>query len=356
MGPVSGLVRYPKIELHVHLEGTVGPETLLTIARRNGLPLPAATGEELAQHYRYRDFEHFIQVWIMTTNVMRTEEDFRQVVVDYAAQAATYSAVYLEGSFSPGDRVQRGVAWDTIFAGYCDGIQQAREQHGVEVRLTPEITRNDPLELAEEIVRYAVKYRERGVVGVGLGGREQGYPPELFAPVFQRARNAGLGSVPHAGEAAGPASVRGALDALRADRVRHGIRAIDDPVLVRELAERGVVLDVCLTSNLRTGVVRSLREHPLPVLLGAGVRCSLSTDDPAMFGTDLGREYAAAISLGVSPRDLYEAGVAGALCDDGTRDRLRAIGAAFDWATGGEGQPPPMVAEGPVFPVGKGVP
>jgi aminodeoxyfutalosine deaminase len=326
---------YPKIELHVHLEGTVRPETLLALARRNGQPLPAATPDDLAQLYRYRDFEHFIQVWVLTTNVMRTAADFRQVLVDYAAEAAAHGAVYVEGSFSPGERAKRGVPWDAIFAGYCDGIPEARERHGVEVRLTPEITRGDAFELAEQTVRYAIAYREQGIVGVGLGGMEAGFPPEPYAPLFQRAREAGLGSVPHAGETAGPESIRGALDALGADRVRHGIRAIEDPALVRDLVDRQVVLDVCLVSNLRTGVVRSLAEHPLPALVAAGVRCSLSTDDPAMFDTDLGREYAAAATLGVSPRGLYEAGVAGALCDAPTRARLQATGAAFDWAAAG---------------------
>lgn len=326
-------MRCPKIELHVHLEGTVRPETLLDLARRNGQPLPASTPQELARLYRYRTFEQFIQVWITTTNVMRQTADFHQVVVDYAAEVAAHGAVYLEGIFSPGDRAKRGVPWDAIFSGYCDGAQEARERYGVEVRLTPDITRSDSLEVAEQTARYAIAYRERGVVGLGLGGLEAQYPPEAFAPVFQRARDAGLGSVPHAGEVAGPASIRGALEALHANRIRHGFRAVEDPTLVQELAERGVVLDVCLTSNVCTAAVPSLAEHPLPALLAAGVRCSLSTDDPAMFDTDLSREYAAAVALGVAPRALYQAGVAGALCDAPTRARLQSIGAAFDWAT-----------------------
>jgi aminodeoxyfutalosine deaminase len=126
-------------------------------------------------------------------------------------------------------------------------------------------------------------------------------------------------------------SILGALEALGADRLRHGIRAVDDPALVRELAGRGTVLDVCPISNLRTGAVRALEEHPLPRLVAAGVRCSVSTDDPAMFETDLGRDYEAAESLGVAPRALYEAGVAGALCDNPTRARLGAIGEAYAW-------------------------
>jgi aminodeoxyfutalosine deaminase len=323
---------YPKIELHVHLEGTVRPETLLEIARRNDHPLPADTVEALAKLYEYRDFEHFIEVWILTTHAMRRPDDFRQVVVDYAAEAASHGAVYLEAIFSPAERISRGVDWDEIFSGYCDGAQEAEELHGVTVRLTPDIYRSAPEATAEAVVRQAAKYRDRGVVGVGLGGLEAQYPPEPYADVFAVAKSEGLGSVPHAGEVAGPASIRGALDALGADRIRHGFRAVEDPALVDELAERGVVLDVTPVSNVRTGAVPSLEEHPLPRLVEAGVRCSISTDDPAMFDTDLTREYAAAASLGVDPRSAYEAGVAGALCDEATRERLRAVGEEFDWA------------------------
>jgi aminodeoxyfutalosine deaminase len=330
-GP-SGCQTFPKIELHVHLEGTVRARTLLQIARRNGVPLPADSVEGLAGLYEYRDFGHFLEIWLLTTGALRTERDFRQVVVDYAAEAAGHGAVYLEGIFTPAEPAGRGCDWDEVFAGYCDGAQQAAEQHGVQVRLTPDIPRGYPLEMAELTARHAVAHRDRGVVGVGLGGPEAEYPPEPFARAFEIARDGGLGSVPHAGEAAGPASVRGALDSLRADRIRHGIRAAEDPGLLRELAARGVVLDVCPISNLRTGVVSSLAEHPLPGLAAAGIACSVSTDDPAMFGTDLAADYAAAMELGVSARDCYLAGQRGALCDARTKGELQRIGDAFDWA------------------------
>jgi aminodeoxyfutalosine deaminase len=322
----------PKIELHVHLEGTVRPKTLLEIARRNDYALPADTVEGLAGLYEFRDFEHFIEVWILTTNALRTRDDFHQVVVDYAAQAAAHGAVYIEAIFSPAERVRRGVSWDDIFAGYCDGAEEARELHGVEIRLTPDIVRGFPLDESEPVVRYSAKYADRGVVGVGLGGLEAQYPPEPYASVFELAKAEGLGSVPHAGEVAGPASIRGALEALQADRIRHGFRAVEDEKLVSELADRGIVLDISPISNVRTGAVPSLEEHPLPKLVTAGVRCSISTDDPAMFDTDLTRDYEAARELGVDPRSAYEAGVEGALCDEKTRERLREIGAAFDWA------------------------
>ena len=252
-------------------------------------------------------------------------------MVDYAEEAASQGAVYLEAIFSPAERISRGVTWDDIFSGYCDGAEEARELHGVEIRLTPDIYRGLSLEGAEEVVRYSAKYRERGVVAVGLGGLEADFPPEPYAPAFELARAEGLASVPHAGEVAGPASIRGALDALGADRIRHGITAVEDPALVGELRDRGIVLDVCPISNVRTGAVPSLDRHPLRELAGAGVRCSISTDDPAMFDTDLEREYEAAAKLGLHPRAAYENGVAGALCDDETRERLRSIGKSFDW-------------------------
>src|SRR5581483_11975755 len=216
--------------------------------------------------------------------------------------------------------------------GVCAGAQEARERYGVEVRLTPDIPRGFTQEEARATVEWAARYRDRGVVGVGLGGLEAEYPPEPYADVFRLARSLGLGSVPHAGEVAGAASVRGALEALGADRLRHGIRAEEDPGLVRELAARGTVLDVCPLSNLRTGAVASLAEHPLPRLAAAGVRCSVSTDDPAMFDTDLTRDYEAATSFGLDPRSFFEAGVEGALCDGDTRGRLRRNWEAPDWS------------------------
>jgi aminodeoxyfutalosine deaminase len=322
---------YPKIELHVHLEATIQPHTLLAIAKRNGETLPADTVEGLRELYRFRDFDHFIEVWILTTNCLRTEDDFRQVVVDYAAEAKRHGAVYLEAIFSPIERTWRGVSWDAIFTGYCDGAQEARELHGVDVLLTPDITRSAPLDDAHTLVRHAARYRDRGVVAVGLGGEEARYPNEQFAPAFRAARAAGLGSVPHAGEVVGPESVRSALDALEPDRIRHGIRAVEDPGLVHELAGRGLVLDVTPISNVRTGAVGSLEEHPLPRLVEAGVRCSVSTDDPVMFDTDLTREYEAVEGLGLDPRRLYETALAGALCDEETRVRLAEAGAAFAW-------------------------
>lgn len=313
-----------KIELHVHLEGAIRPATLLEIARRNDSPLPVSSVAELQRLYEFTDFGHFIEVWILTTNCLRTADDFRRVVVDYAAEAAGFGAVYLEGIFSPSERVLRGVRWEDIFTGYTEGAVEAYERFGITVRFTPDIYRTLDPGIAEECARYSVRYADRGVVGFGLGGMEPACPATVYTRSFEIARDGGLGLVPHAGEADGPDSVREIL-AFDPARIRHGIRAVEDPGLVKEIADRGLVLDVCPTSNLRTRVVPSLDAHPLPALRAAGIRCTINTDDPAMFGTDLGLEFEVAARLGVTAADAYAAGLAGALCDEVTRERLAAL-------------------------------
>ena len=169
---------FPKIELHVHLEGTVRPDTLRAIAKRNDFALP----DDLESLYTFRDFDHFIEVWILTTNALRKEEDWRQMVVDYAAEAASHGAVYLEGIFSPAERIRRGCAWEEIFEGVCAGAEEARELHGVEIRLTPDIARAFTNEEARATVEWAARFRDRGVVGVGLGGLEASSRPEPRSP------------------------------------------------------------------------------------------------------------------------------------------------------------------------------
>ncbi|MBX6372167.1 MAG: adenosine deaminase, partial [Acidothermus sp.] len=236
------------------------------------------------------------------------------------------------------ERVMRGLSWEEVFEGYCDGVAAASERYGIVVRLTPEAYRGVDPQLVGEMVRYAGRYRDRGVVGVGLGGDERACPAARYAAAFAAARELGLGVVPHAGEfprfpdgSSGADSLRETLVALQPVRVRHGIAAADDPALLDLMRDRGIVLDVCPTSNLRTRAIASLAEHPLPKLLGAGIPCTIGTDDPAIFDTDLAREYELAVTLGADPRGLYEAGVRGALCDDDLKSRLLAIGESTPW-------------------------
>ena len=260
-------------------------------------------------------------MWNLTTECLRTAADFRQIVVDYAGEAARHGAIYLEGIFTPDPALAAEVGLETIFEGYCDGAAEAEQTHGVIVRLTPEQYRGCDPGFGMRVARAAVRFRHRGVVGFGLAGREGEFPDRPYEPAMRYAADGGLGLVPHAGEAAGPDSVRSALR-MGASRIRHGIAAVADPELMAELAERGIVLDVCPTSNLRLGYATAA-DHPIARLAAAGVPCSVSTDDPAIFDTDLTTEYALAERLGVTPQAAWAAGLAGALCDEETLCSLR---------------------------------
>lgn len=312
--------RQPKIELHVHLEGTVRPELLAAIAGDRGAAPP-----DLRPPYAFGDLYDFIALWNTLTDCLRTPEHYRQALLAYAAEAAGHGAVYLEPILDAEDRLGGADGWADVLAACCDAAAEARDRFGVEIGLTPQVFRGQDVDLAEEAARVAVRFAGRGVVGFGLSGAEGRAPTEPYARAVGIARGGGLPFVPHAGEAAGPEAVREVL-AMGAVRVRHGVRAVDDPDLVAELVGRGVVLDVTPTSNLRLGVAHPDRPHPLTVLTAAGVRCSVSTDDPAIFDITLADEYALAARLGVDPASAYAAGLAGALCDEAIRARLVEIG------------------------------
>ncbi|MGY2093425.1 adenosine deaminase [Nocardia gipuzkoensis] len=320
---------YPKIELHVHLEGTIRPKALLDMARRNGVVLPADNVEALSEMYQYRDFNHFLEMWRTTTGTMRTEDDFRQAVIDYACEARSHGVEYIEATFSPINRNKwDGIPYPAMFNGVTDGITAAAERYGVTVRAMPSLIWGVPHDLAEECAGWAVRYRDRGIVGLDAGGNELGRGDvSQFDRAVAIARDGGLGIVPHAGEAGGVEAIR---DVLRwnPDGLQHGIAAASDPALMAELVDRGTVLRVTPTSNVGTRVVADIAEHPLPRLREAGVRCSIGTDDPALFNTTLGQEYDLAEQLGISPASAYRAGVHGALCDDAVRQQLQEVGEA----------------------------
>jgi adenosine deaminase len=274
----------PKGHLHLHFELGMRPSTLADLAARNGIPTPPTTG--------FTEFGGFGLVIGGILPIFREVADFERLVDEVVEDAANEGVTYLEPSFYPYPYLEvfgtAEAAWETVLT--CSA--RAGERHGVTVRWMAAVDRVfDSPEQAVEVAKVAVRYRDAGVVGLGLHNDENGYPPEPFADAFRFAKDAGLLSTPHAGELDGPASVRGALDALQADRLQHGVRSIEDPALVETLVERGTTLDVCPTSNLRLSVVPSLAAHPLPALLAAGVRCSINADDPLLFGPSILDEY-----------------------------------------------------------------
>jgi aminodeoxyfutalosine deaminase len=297
----------PKVELHVHLEGSIRPATLLALAERNGVALPAGDVAGLRDFYRFTDFPHFLQVYLTISRCLRTADDFGLIAYEFGADMARQRIRYAEVTFTPHTSVTNtGLPFDALLDGLNDGRARARSDFGVEFAWVMDIVRDNP-ESRHQVARWAAGARDRGVVALGLGGSEAGHPPEGFADAFSAAREAGLHSVPHAGEVAGPESVWGALRALGAERIGHGVRSVEDPALVEVLRERQIPLEICPTSNLRLGVYRSYEEHPIRSLLEQGLFVTVNSDDPPMFDTDLVHEYRAlADRLAFSPAELEQ--------------------------------------------------
>ncbi len=286
----------PKAELHVHLEGAIKPSTLLQLAHRHNIDLPVRDEEGLRRFYRFRDFDHFIEVWKVINQCLRGGEDFELITQELGAEAARQNTLYLEVTFTPYTHVHRkGVPWDEIIGGISAGVGHARSEWDVEMRLIPDIARecysDGLMEGAEKTAEWAVAGKDMGVVALGLGGRERGNPPTAFAEVFDYVRQRGLRSVPHQGETTGSEGMWEAINVLKAERIGHGIRCIDDPELVSFLVERQLPLEVCPTSNVCTGAVPSLEAHPIRRLYDQGVYVTLNSDDPPMFNTTLTDEY-----------------------------------------------------------------
>jgi aminodeoxyfutalosine deaminase len=288
----------PKAELHVHLEGAIQPRTVIELAKRNRIELPYDTPQATDRWFRFKDFSHFVEVYGAISRCLRTAEDFELVAYEAAAELARQNCKYAELGFSPAFHTRAGVPADVYMAGLVRARERSREELGTEIAFIFDVGRSwrggeaETRRWAAHTVDVAIEYKSAGVVALGLGGPEDGHPPDPFAALFERGRTAGLGSAPHAGEHAGPASVRGAISALHADRIAHGVRAIEDALLVDELARRQIALDVCPTSNVRLGVYPTLALHPLPRLVAAGVPVTINTDDPPLFGVTLNDEAA----------------------------------------------------------------
>jgi adenosine deaminase len=284
--------RVPQAELHVHLEGTAPPDLVARIAARNGLDVPPGLVSDDGT-YHWRDFLHFLEAYDAVAGLLRTPEDFRDVVFEYLVGCAREGAIYVELIASPDHAAAAGVSDADHVAALAQGIDDARAASGIEARVLMSCVRNLGPQAAVAVAERTVAHPHPYVTGFNMGGDEAGFPPEPFAPAFAIVAEAGLGLSCHAGEWAGPESVRGAL-ALGVTRLSHGVRAIEDPSLVAEIAERGIVLECCPTSNVALGVYPDYASHPFNRLREVGVRLTLGSDDPPFFGASLAGEYAVA--------------------------------------------------------------
>jgi len=282
------MLSLPKVELHVHLEGSIRPETLLKLAARNSQALPSDTVEGLQQWYRFRDFPHFVEVYVAISKCIRTPEDVELVAWEFLQGQARQNVLHTEATYTASTiEKYAGIPWADQLAALGRAKVRAESKLGITVGWILDIVRGDSSERGLEVAKWAVAGRESGIIAFGLSGEEQLAGPEAYADAIQLAETEGLAFVPHAGETVGPESIWKCLQHSNPVRIGHGVRAAEDPALMRELANRQITLEVCPTSNIALGVYPSLEAHPLPILLDEGIPCTINSDDPPMFGTTI---------------------------------------------------------------------
>jgi adenosine deaminase len=334
--------RLPKVELHLHLEGAIPLDALWALVRKYGGDAEVADPAALERRFRFRDFSHFIDTWVWKNGFLRELDDFAFIAEAVARDLAAQRVRYAEVFFSPPDFLRHGLRPAPLTAAIRRGLDRAPQ---IEVALIGDLVRDFGPQRAERCLAELAEASELGVIGVGLGGSEQSHPPEPFAAVFAEARRRGLHTTAHAGEAAGAASVWGALRALQVERIGHGTRAEEDPDLVRHLVERRVPLELCPISNVRTAVVPTLEAHPIGRYQQAGVVVTVNTDDPKMFGTSLADEYRAlALRLGFSRAEIRalveQAATASWLPEERRRSLLDELRGDPAWDEEGPESPP----------------
>lgn len=298
---IAGL---PKAELHLHIEGSLEPELMFALAERNGVSIPFASVEEVRAAYDFSRLQDFLDIYYQGANVLVTAQDFHDLAVAYFDRAAADGVVHAEIMFDPQTHTDRGIAFGTVIDGLWSAVQAAREKHGMSVQLILCFLRHLDEDAAIATLESAKPYLDR-ITAVGLDSSELGHPPEKFARVFAMARDLGLKRVAHAGEEGPPDYVVQALDVLGIDRLDHGNRILEDPVLTARLAREGMTLTVCPLSNLKLCVIDDMVNHPIDRMLREGLRATVNSDDPAYFGGYIAANYrAAADARGLTRGDL----------------------------------------------------
>jgi adenosine deaminase len=284
------LERLPKVELHVHLEGAIPLGVLWELLQKYGGEPDVPTAEHLQRKFVYRDFPHFIDTWTWMIGLLRQYEDFELLAEEVARDFARQNIRYAEVFYSPPDFLAAGLEPQPLTEAIRRGLSRVPQ---VEIALVADLVRDYGAERGARMLACISEVKDLGVIGVGIGGREYKFPPEAFREAYEQARELGFKTSAHAGEAAGPQSIWGAIEALQVDRIGHGTRAIEDPRLVDYLAQHELPLELCVLSNVRTAVVAEIERHPAQTYYERGIPISINTDDPTLFGNSLVDEYLA---------------------------------------------------------------
>ena len=285
----------PKAELHLHIEGTLEPEMAFAIGQRNGVALPYPDPAAMRRAYAFSDLQSFLDIYYAAAAVLLHEQDFFEMAYAYLEKARADNVVRAEIFFDPQTHTDRGVPLETVVKGLSRAVEKAERELGISAALIMCFLRHLTEREAYETLEQATPYREQ-FIGVGLDSGERGNPPEKFQGVFGKCRSLGLHAVAHAGEEGPPASITGALDALGAERIDHGVRCLEDRAVVERLVRERIPLTVCPFSNVKLRVFNRLEDHNLPALLEAGLRASVHSDDPAYFGGYVGDNYRGILS------------------------------------------------------------
>ena len=316
----------PKVELHLHIEGTLEPEMMFRLAERNGVTLPFASVEEVRRAYEFTDLQSFLDIYYQGAAVLRTEQDFYDLMWAYLERAAADNVRHAEMFFDPQTHTDRGIGFPVFMAGFARARAEARERLGMTSQMIMCFLRHLSGEAALETLEQARPFFA-DIAAVGLDSGERDNPPQRFVEAFARARAAGLRAVAHAGEEGPPAYIRDSLDLLGAERIDHGVACEQDPDLVERLVAEGIALTVCPLSNAKLQVFPDLRDHNLRRLLGRGVRITINSDDPAYFGGYIGDNYLATQeALGLTRDELAHLagnGIEAAFLDEARRQELR---------------------------------
>lgn len=327
------LRRMPKAELHIHIEGSLEPELIFSLARRNGVALAYPDVAALRAAYEFTDLQSFLDVYYAGASVLVKEDDFYDMAMAYFERAAADNVVHAEIFFDPQTHTDRGVPFAAVINGLARASSQAARIHGIDASLIMCFLRHLSEEEAFATLEEALPYRDK-FIGVGLDSGERGNPPEKFARVFARCGELGLHRVAHAGEEGPPAYIRAALDVLHAERIDHGVRCLEDPSLVARLAQERVPLTVCPLSNVKLCVFPDLARHPLKTLLDGGLCATVNSDDPAYFGGYIDRNFTSTFAaLPLGPREAYNLArnsfIASFVPEERKRGWTEALDAAF---------------------------
>lgn len=326
MNTLEAIRALPKVELHVHTLGSIQPSTLLSIIKEDGKDTPYKTVEDIVKRFQYTDFTHFIEVYMEIVGYISDEKHFEHITFDMLEKCSECNTRYVEASFSPRDHIQHNLDFAKMIDAINKGIDRARESFGIETNIRIDLVRSSTQDETMEVLDHIAK-NPYNIVSVDIGGNETRFPPAPFAEAFERAREMGLHLVAHAGEAAGPQSIWDAIEILKVERIGHGVSAREDPRLIALLKENRIGIEMNPISNVRTGVVKSIQDHPIREFYDKGLLVTVNSDDPSLFHTDLNNEYLQIHEhLGFSVPELFQLsmnGIETAFIAEGMKKELR---------------------------------